>query len=500
MAKQSLLERNTLAAHKRVHLAMAIIVGLAATSNVGMLVKHLDNRFTWVMLFYMLVISFALLGVSYLFTRNRPTAGAKIIAVLATVLVLFQYQIFLRHNPELYMVFFIPIVLSILYVDEKIAAFATLIAIITEATLLALFPSLFPKENIMISIGFRFTMYICIGVLAAFCARVARELLQASVTKEQEATHISTNLHSIIDTVKSESASLYTLAEKLLASSQESNQVELAIKSGVENIAEAAVSQSDEARNTTEVINQMSQALDEIGQDMESVNLLLNSFDSTIQNGLTAVSNQAQLTEKNLQVAQTTSNIVIQLNAKSMEIIKIVELIAGIAGQTNLLALNAAIEAARAGEQGRGFAVVADEVRKLAEESRQSAEQIGTIVVEMQQQTAATVEATQELNQIAVQQTTAVATTKTMFTNIQQDSNQIDTSVQAASAAIEELIASSSSLVMTAESISAASEQTAATTQQIATSVYVQSEAMTNVASQAKEVEQMAKRLANSID
>ncbi|MGE5381494.1 MAG: hypothetical protein ACM3NT_10580, partial [Methylocystaceae bacterium] len=67
----SLLEKNTQSAHHRVHLAMAIIVGLAATSNIGMLVKNLDQNFTWLMLLSMLIISYTLIGLSWLYTRNK---------------------------------------------------------------------------------------------------------------------------------------------------------------------------------------------------------------------------------------------------------------------------------------------------------------------------------------------------------------------------------------------------------------------------------------------
>ena len=92
---------------------------------------------------------------------------------------------------------------------------------------------------------------------------------------------------------------------------------------------------------------------------------------------------------------RTSADIVGKLGERSQEIGQIVDTITGIADQTNLLALNAAIEAARAGEAGRGFAVVADEVRKLAEASQESAGRISSLIQSIQQDTTAAVDSMQ---------------------------------------------------------------------------------------------------------
>jgi methyl-accepting chemotaxis protein len=151
------------------------------------------------------------------------------------------------------------------------------------------------------------------------------------------------------------------------------------------------------------------------------------------------------------------------LEQRSETIGGIVETITSIAGQTNLLALNAAIEAARAGEQGKGFAVVADEVRKLAEESQQAAASIAGLIGEIQRETERTVQAVEEGSRTSAESAATVEAARDAFAGIAD-------SIEDIRGRIEQVVASSNEVASVAEQSSASAEEVSATTQQTSAS------------------------------
>ena len=184
--------------------------------------------------------------------------------------------------------------------------------------------------------------------------------------------------------VRRHALSLSQAAEEMNAASQE-------ITSTVQQISRGMETQASRTGETSEVMNAMSQTVKQMAERSAAVaEASANAWETALKGGEAvkdAVRKIGEISAKAVESSRTVEG----LGRTSKKIGQVVQIITGIADQTNLLALNAAIEAARAGEAGRGFGVVAEEVRKLAEGSAKAAAEINKLVREIQTETDRTV-------------------------------------------------------------------------------------------------------------
>lgn len=149
----------------------------------------------------------------------------------------------------------------------------------------------------------------------------------------------------------------------------------------------SAQAQHTAAQEMAQTIDRITEQINHIAENAHHANDIATTASQSSHNGRHVVQQAVQEMSRIANELHASADIVLSLGAKSSQISGIIDVIRDIADQTNLLALNAAIEAARAGEQGRGFAVVADEVRKLAERTSQSTQEIAHMISSIDQQT-----------------------------------------------------------------------------------------------------------------
>ncbi|MFJ8067290.1 methyl-accepting chemotaxis protein [Psychrobacillus sp. NPDC096426] len=195
-----------------------------------------------------------------------------------------------------------------------------------------------------------------------------------------------------------------------------------------------------------------------------------------------------------------TGSKVAELSSQSKQIQAITVVMTGIAEQTNLLALNAAIEAARAGEAGKGFAVVADEVRKLAEQSKRSAEEIRTLIDNFELVTNEVSDVMDVTSAKVIEGTESVQEIGNMLERIVKMIAQINLEIQDNSAVTEEMSAGSEEILAAFEDIKGFARNTATQTVEVASSTAEQTKAMGTLETMSGDLQKVAQSLSELIE
>ena len=257
--------------------------------------------------------------------------------------------------------------------------------------------------------------------------------------------------------------------------------------SAITDVANGAQQQASSAGHAASITSQLSFAIKQVAGNVETVLKESGKAAEAARQGVQKVEHTLTGMQSIKESVGSSADKVREMGHRSEKIGDIVVAIEDIASQTNLLALNAAIEAARAGEAGKGFAVVADEVRKLAERSAQATKEIGDLVRSIQNTVAEAVVAMQKGTQEVEQGVSIANEAGTALSDIMNATDSVNEEAAQAAEAAQQMSTSAEELVAAVDMVSSVIEQNTAATEEMSASSGEVTEAIENIASVSEE-------------
>ncbi|MBQ7198178.1 MAG: cache domain-containing protein [Selenomonadaceae bacterium] len=305
------------------------------------------------------------------------------------------------------------------------------------------------------------------------------------------------NINDMMKQVVTSAEQVAAASQQLTASADQSTIAINQVADSIVTVAGACTEQFSEVENATQQVEAFKTHMDSVSRTLKVSTGKIKDTTKAAEAGGHSVENAVEQMQKIETSVSESADVIAQLGQESDKIGKIVDAISEIAEQTNLLALNAAIEAARAGEHGKGFAVVADEVRKLAEQSQTSAREISELIGSIQNKSQDAVQAMQAGVKNVKDGADAVDGAGKTFGEIIQMVTDVSNGSAQMERIVAELVESTNVITKAVENISNKSRQVAKESETVSASSEEQSATMHEISDASRALAEMAQNMQN---
>lgn len=330
---------------------------------------------------------------------------------------------------------------------------------------------------------------------------------RTDVKSNTEVGHLADSFNSMADNIGSLVGGIthltndvHSVANELNDASVKTEHITRQVSQAINDLAKGAELQASSVNESVHKVNSMVTSIEDVNKGITLVYDLTEAIEKLVHQGEKAIELQNVNMIENTTATNNVNDAIHLLEERTKEISQIVTVIDGIAAQTNLLALNASIEAARAGEQGRGFSVVADEIRKLAEQSSQSTSQISDSIKDIINRTQSAVAQAEIAENAVKEQSSSVDQVVDIFKNVTHSIEDIKQKFNSSRESMSNIRTEAQGIKNAITDISDVIELNAAGSEEVAAATEQQVNTLAEVSRLAGELEMLAGDLQHAVE